>query len=137
MNTDGTGASTDVHGNFTFEFRISDTTVDTSNVDGADSIYVSRHAINNNNVAVNGAYTIYPNPVSDNVNISYFGDEDRVVNLSVSDLSGKILVDEKDITIANGDSHAVNIASLLPGSYFVTIRDNKGNVRTSKVVKLK
>lgn len=137
MNTDGTGASTDVHGNFTFEFRISDTTVDTSNVEGADSVYVSRHIINNNNVAGKGVYTIYPNPVSDHVNISYLGDEDRVISVSVSDLLGKTLVDEKDIAVKNGEIHTVNIASLLPGSYFVTIRDNKDNVRTSKIVKLK
>ena len=73
----------------------------------------------------NYSFTIYPNPVKDIFNISLKNEE--IKSVTVSNLNGKV--------VSTSKSNNVNISALPAGVYLVTVKDVKGNVQTSKIVK--
>jgi hypothetical protein len=75
---------------------------------------------------------VYPNPVSDVLNISF--NTTGIVQLSLKDLSGKIVL-ERSVS-SNGAYHGqLSLANLAEGLYLLQITNGKEST-TSKVIKL-
>jgi len=82
-------------------------------------------------------FTVYPNPAQNTFNaaitISSTGDYD----LTVSDITGKTAISKKLTLQAGSQNVTVDVASLVPGVYFVTFSGNEKIAQTQKLVIMK
>lgn len=73
---------------------------------------------------------IYPNPVSDNLNVTLRTDAFQVTSLAVYDLTGKLVMSQS----VSDNQISVNTQKLAAGSYFLRLSDGNASV-TTKFVK--
>lgn len=77
-----------------------------------------------------GDITIYPNPVADNLTISFDSDKFQVSRISVYDINGKFVKSQKI-----GDNNiSMNVSELSAGTYFIRLSDGK-HTFTTKFIK--
>jgi len=74
------------------------------------------------------AFSIYPNPVSANLNISNIEGIDQV---TISNILGETIMTQK----VNGNSSSINVAKLQSGIYFVTFIKDNSIAGTRKFIK--
>lgn len=74
---------------------------------------------------------VYPNPVTDNLNITYWNNG-SAGNIILTDVQGKILMTEKVETTAG--TKVINAAALVPGMYYIKLVTDNGTV-VKKVMK--
>ena len=72
--------------------------------------------------------SIYPNPVSDKLNINY---KENISNLTVYDLSGRSV---KSLT-TNNSNNSIDVSDLKSGTYLLRIETENKNVSTVKFIK--
>lgn len=70
--------------------------------------------------------SVFPNPASDIINIQINNSDNSVYSISISDLSGKTIFDEKDI---QDKLYKVNCIDLLPGYYLINL---SGDINITK-----
>lgn len=81
----------------------------------------------------NDGMSVYPNPVSDILQVKLLNTEARNVTIEILDISGKRIKQEQ-AAIINGES-TVDLSNLTKGTYFMKVKDTyKSTVR--KIVKL-
>jgi hypothetical protein len=90
-----------------------------------------------NNVAGNADFSVgqnYPNPFSQQTNISYNLNKESNVVFTVTDMAGRMIVDNNYSTVGAGQ-HIITLAAnqFSPGVYFYSFNVN-GNVVTKKMV---
>jgi len=73
---------------------------------------------------------LYPNPTNTEVTIAL--QEAVVADVRVFDMSGKLVIFQKDVTI--GNTHRVNVSALTPGVYFIRLNTEFGSI-TKKLMK--
>lgn len=79
---------------------------------------------------------VNPNPVVDEVTITFKVEETTNANLSVYDVVGRKLITIVEGQIPNGSyTYNENLGSLSPGLYMVTLTMENGGTKVSKVVK--
>jgi Secretion system C-terminal sorting domain len=78
--------------------------------------------------------SITPNPTKDNATIRIESPKDEEVLLTLSDLSGRIVLTQKQFTTEGESSININMASLSNGLYFLTLK-NSEQVLVSKLIK--
>ena len=79
--------------------------------------------------------TIFPNPVSDMVNISFSNSISSTLSMSIIDLTGRILRDMM-MAVQDGEvSLQLNIDDLPGGVYILTLRDEFSIVAAEKFIK--
>jgi len=59
----------------------------------------------------------YPNPVNNTLNVSYAKGQSETITFSVIDVLGKIVIQEKELTIS------IDVSSLKNGNYFLKVSD--------------
>lgn len=80
------------------------------------------------------SFSVYPNPMNDQLFFSISLAEPMQSELVVKDLLGKTILTEA-VQLPQGNStHAINTAKFKPGIYFVSMRSNGGS-QTIKVIK--
>lgn len=91
--------------------------------------------INENNSAV--SVSTYPNPANQNVVINYTMKQDADVVIQVTDITGRIVMTQREGNRATGEYRAeLNTGSLSEGTYFINvIADGVSNNATKIVVK--
>jgi len=77
------------------------------------------------------SFYIYPNPVNDCVNINLSGMNSDDIQLSITDISGKLLYSE---TVLKAGEISVNLESFESGIYFVSVM-NENKIMNKKFVK--
>lgn len=77
---------------------------------------------------------VYPNPVSDNLNINYFAPEKQQTIISLFDVQGKEILKQSDETLAGENHFSLNLSSLSSGIYFLSLETETGIFKT-KIVK--
>jgi len=82
------------------------------------------------------SYSVYPNPAFDMLNISYSGNRDTVVDVSLLDITGRLVKKQQGLFIRSGGAGTLNIANIIPGMYLVVIQDNKGYRQIYKITKI-
>jgi hypothetical protein len=79
---------------------------------------------------------VNPNPVVDEVTITFKVEETTIANLSVYDVVGRKLITILDGQIPNGEyTYTENLGTLNPGMYMVTLTMDNGGTKVSKIVK--
>ena len=73
----------------------------------------------------------YPNPVRDNLFIQNLDNQD-LHRITVTDMTGKILIDRRAI---NNAIHQVNLQGMAPGVYVLSIIDERGKMDSRKIMK--
>lgn len=85
-----------------------------------------------NNLDISKSISIYPNPVSDNLNISFSSSDIKELQISLSDITGKKLLKQ---TIYQNEQGQINMGSFENGIYFLNILTAEDKmVRTEKIV---
>ena len=81
--------------------------------------------------------SVFPNPVMDNLNIDYFGQEAMDIKIEVIDVLGRSVFVKNERTSANQQMNLkLNLQSLVAGMYFVHISNpNKELNSTFKITK--
>ena len=84
--------------------------------------------------AANYANVVYPNPVSDFVNVSYTASNDKTQDIQfvLTDLLGRTMLQK---TLANKGSQQIAIDQLAAGVYFYTIREQNTITLSGKLIK--
>jgi PKD repeat protein len=84
----------------------------------------------------NVEFSLYPNPASENLNLSINSKVSSNANVVVTDMLGKVVLDVPANLIAGEFNLNINIASLDAGSYTVSVRDVKnGTVQSVRFIK--
>ena len=85
---------------------------------------------------VGNTISVVPNPVVDEVTVSFEVKETTNANLSISDVVGRKLITILDGQLPNGEYNYVeNLGSLDRGLYLVTLTMDNGETKVSKIVK--
>ena len=85
---------------------------------------------------VGNTISVVPNPVVDEVTISFEVKETTNANLSITDVVGRKLITILDGQLPNGEYNYVeNLGSLDRGLYLVTLTMENGETKVSKIVK--
>jgi len=85
---------------------------------------------------VGNTISVVPNPVVDEVTISFEVKETTNANLSITDVVGRKLITILDGQLPNGEySYVENLGSLDRGLYLVTLTMENGETKVSKIVK--
>jgi hypothetical protein len=83
-------------------------------------------------VTSNESLTLNPNPVKDNLHVSYVNANSGILNVSVYDLTGRLLINTPLGTQPKGIINTtINLTSLSHGTYIVKVGNGSG-----KIVKL-
>ncbi len=77
-----------------------------------------------NEASSNSFVSVYPNPSTDGLFVIDLGTTSSTTSITVFDIVGKVVMSEE---IATGGKHALNLASRANGSYFISVKNNKGN----------
>jgi len=85
---------------------------------------------------IGNTISVVPNPVVDEVTISFEVKETTNANLSITDVVGRKLITILDGQLPNGEYNYVeNLGSLERGLYLVTLTMENGETKVSKIVK--
>ncbi|MDX1277200.1 T9SS type A sorting domain-containing protein [Oceanihabitans sediminis] len=88
-------------------------------------------SVTENEVTTENTVKVYPNPVTDVVNIKLSGQNTTLATLQLHDILGRMLVNKK---IENESSASLNISSYPTGVYLLTM-DVNGKKVTKKIIK--
>jgi hypothetical protein len=86
-----------------------------------------RKTVHPDEEAINGrtsAFSVYPNPASDKISLSYLSNEEVVVNVSVYDMTGRKIISADNQHFQNSFMD-LDIANYAPGVYLINISDGK------------
>ena len=74
---------------------------------------------------------IYPNPVSDYVEIVSFDSELNIKQVEIYDMYGRLIATE----MINSNQAKINCSNLVPGMYILQLKDDHTILKTSKIIK--
>lgn len=87
-----------------------------------DSIHVGGHALGVGNIKENtGGIKLYPDPVSDQLNLATDGLQSGVYSVYVYDMLGRQVMQNDNITIYQGETIQVNVSHLPTGKYMLRL----------------
>ncbi|MFL9833238.1 T9SS type A sorting domain-containing protein [Chryseobacterium terrae] len=96
----------------------------TSGIDNIDINAVSSVTLGTTEAIVKSDLNVYPNPVSDIVNVT---SDKKISNVTITDLSGKTILKSKDSKL--------NIKNFANGIYLLTVNYADGITETKKIIK--
>jgi hypothetical protein len=77
--------------------------------------------------------TVYPNPVNNKLMLDFNAESGLNLNLSIQDLTGRTVLEQKNISLNAGENkHEINISALQPGAYSLIMET--GNTRSSRII---
>ncbi|CAL2093087.1 S8 family serine peptidase [Tenacibaculum sp. 190524A05c] len=82
---------------------------------------------NSNNL--NRIISVFPNPTNELINISVNSDEFQVSDITIFDISGKMILKKRN------NSNVINVSNLSPGIYFLELKTSNDILFTKKIVK--
>ncbi|PZF72190.1 hypothetical protein DN068_14750 [Taibaiella soli] len=88
------------------------------------------------NLTAPQSFIVYPNPANDFVNLNYTGKDNVIADIEITDITGRHINSIPAVSFQNGQSYGINIASLVPGTYIVHLKNNKGLNESYRVSKL-
>jgi len=68
---------------------------------------------------------IYPNPTKELVNVIFHQQNTSNVNISVTDITGRLLLNKNITAINRTNSVPISVKSLPAGSYFIKLNGNE------------
>jgi hypothetical protein len=87
------------------------------------------------NLTANESGNIYPNPVSDVLNVQIDSKASTLLSINIMDVSGKI-ISKKNVEVSPGSNlKKLNVQDLPAGNYFISIYENNGQIKKLSFVK--
>lgn len=103
--------------------------IDDINIDGINTTGL-------NEFENGGKLVVYPNPANTTLNLDYVLNMDGEVQIEISDVLGKKVIQETtDGHAAEKTNKVLNAADLAPGTYLLTIKQNGAVILSTKVIK--
>lgn len=97
-----------------------------------DNIFFSKTAVNSISITDFSRAKLYPNPVSNKLNVEIDANNNKIKSLEITNLQGQVLLTENvNSTII---STALNVSDIESGVYFLNINTENGNV-TKRFIK--
>ncbi|MBL0031909.1 MAG: T9SS type A sorting domain-containing protein [Bacteroidetes bacterium] len=93
-----------------------------------------RTAAEDSETMLSGEIKAYPNPTSGNVTVDFSSEIDTEVLLTVSDLTGKIVVSNIIEAIQGGNSKEIELNNLSKGIYMLNLRSDKSVSESIRLV---
>jgi len=90
-----------------------------------------------NERSINGGLleaSIYPNPASDLLTVSWENNTDQILSIELVDTNGLVLNKYSNSALLNKDALVINTNDLVPGLYFVRV-NSRGSTVIKKVIK--
>lgn len=78
--------------------------------------------VNRDDQALDGAFSLFPNPATDEVNLTYSFTGQRTVDVTVTDVTGQVIWQSSD-TAGGRYTKSISTTSWASGVYFVRVRD--------------
>ncbi|MFI5172155.1 MAG: PKD domain-containing protein, partial [Chitinophagales bacterium] len=79
--------------------------------------------------------SIFPNPVSDAINISFNNAQSTILTIKILDLMGRV-VEERPVAVENGETHLqINASSLPAGVYIIMVSEEYSVLYAEKFIK--
>jgi hypothetical protein len=78
-------------------------------------------------------YNLYPNPVSETLNINVEGTQHEIIYIEIFDLNGRLQLSHK---LTTGDVNKVSLDGLATGSYLIRFYTNNKYVASGKFIKV-
>ncbi|HYV94419.1 MAG TPA: T9SS type A sorting domain-containing protein [Chitinophagales bacterium] len=79
------------------------------------------------------ALSVFPNPSADNITVSFYSAQDEVVEISIFDLTGRLVQQQREEATSGSNQISYNIESLSDGTYIVQVKNSNG-IFTSKFI---
>lgn len=100
-----------------------------------DNITISNYFLTNiQNNELTNALIVYPNPAENILNLQFASSHSGKVNLSLKDISGKILISQNNECAAGENNFQMNTSAIAAGIYLLEVISENGLVRVEKVV---
>jgi hypothetical protein len=80
---------------------------------------------------------IYPNPVSDSFDYIIYSTEDREIFVSVTDISGKVIISKKENIVIGLNYKSLDVSTLASAPYYLKIETLNGLYKDSKQILVK
>ncbi|MEP0265925.1 T9SS type A sorting domain-containing protein [Dokdonia sp.] len=95
-------------------------------------VFQDRDVLDTDEIRFRESVTLYPNPASSEVTITY-GGQAQLQNLTIIDMNGKII---RTISLENfQNSQAIDISKLAKGIYFLNIISNRNTIVKKLIIK--
>lgn len=82
-----------------------------------------------------GQVSVYPNPVSEIVNISFDAKEEFDVEIIITDITGRQIISNSHIARAGANKFSYDINNISKGMYLLNIISEKGNLNYKMIVR--
>ena len=79
---------------------------------------------------------VVPNPVKETAAVQFTTTTQTEYTLQLTDASGRVLQTQKGKSAAGLNRVYINVYSLVPGQYFLTMTGNNGEKQTTRLVKI-
>jgi bacillolysin len=79
--------------------------------------------------------SVFPNPASDNIMVSFSTDETASISTEIIDMIGNSVYVSKDETVEGVNNRKISTESLTNGIYFLKMSDGKNTVVKKFIVK--
>ncbi len=81
-----------------------------------------------------GGIMAYPNPVSETLHISFQSSGEKMIQVQLSDASGRLVYDNRFACVINENQLAIDVRGLSSGIYNLSIQDENGILHTKIIV---
>lgn len=79
-------------------------------------------------------FSVYPNPAHDKVTVSIFAQESSKFNISLRDISGRVILSEDHDGAAGLNAYEMNLKNYAKGIYTIEVQSASDNWKTKVVV---
>jgi len=69
---------------------------------------------------------LYPNPVVDQLNVSFASSETGLISAKVMSISGQLIINEKWSNVSAGQQKSIDVSNLNAGEYILHIETENG-----------
>ena len=84
---------------------------------------------------LDGEVEVFPNPASDQVNISFVSNEEFDFNIVVADISGRQMINEEYFAKQGINKYNLNLNGLKQGVYLLSLRGEKGTLNYKLIIR--
>lgn len=112
--------------------------IDTSHTYDMDTL---NFTVSESNVLVNKsgkliAFSLYPNPASDNLTIEFNLKVQKQLIIEINDLAGRQVLSKEYFAVVNANSISIDTKHLTPGTYILNINSVQGKLASGKFIKI-
>jgi hypothetical protein len=99
-----------------------------------DSVELTEEVVETTATPTLGALNVYPNPTSDNVDVTFNASSDAVINVLVYDMMGREVYNTKMAALSGTNKTSIEMSNYAPGCYTLVILNGEEKT-SSRIIK--